>query len=400
MSPFEVVRFAVRALTAHRLRSLLSLLGMTIGVGAVVVLTALGEGARRYVVDEFASIGTNLVIVVPGRTETVGSLPGVGGAPHDLTLEDARALRREVPELKRLAPIAMGQEDVSHRQRSRQVAVVGTTGPYLEMRRLEMARGRFLPESELERGSSVVVLGDAVARELFPFSDPLGEIVRVGEWRMKVIGVLAPRGVQLGVDLDEVAIVPVSTAMSLFNRSSLFRIVLEARRSEDLQRVEERAVEVLTSRHGEEDVTVLTQEAVLASFEEILTALTLAVGAIGAISLAVAGIGIMNVMLVSVAERTPEVGLLRALGAHRRQVLSVFVVEAGLLSLAGGICGLALGWVGTGILTEVFPAFPARPPVWAVAAALGTALVVGTVFGLLPARRASCLDPVAALSRT
>ncbi|MDX1631024.1 MAG: ABC transporter permease [Thermoanaerobaculia bacterium] len=400
MSPFEVVRFAVRALTAHRLRSLLSLLGMTIGVGAVVVLTALGEGARRYVVDEFASIGTNLVIVVPGRTETVGSLPGVGGAPHDLTLEDARALRREVPELKRLAPIAMGQEDVSHRQRSRQVAVVGTTGPYLEMRRLEMARGRFLPESELERGSSVVVLGDAVARELFPFSDPLGEIVRVGEWRMKVIGVLAPRGVQLGVDLDEVAIVPVSTAMSLFNRSSLFRIVLEARRSEDLQRVEERAVEVLTSRHGEEDVTVLTQEAVLASFEEILTALTLAVGAIGAISLAVAGIGIMNVMLVSVAERTPEVGLLRALGAHRRQVLSVFVVEAGLLSLAGGICGLALGWVGTGILTEVFPAFPARPPVWAVAAALGTALVVGTVFGLLPARRASRLDPVAALSRT
>lgn len=400
MTALETLRFSVRALTAHRLRSALSLLGMTIGVAAVVVLTALGEGARRYVVDEFASIGTNLVIVVPGRTETMGSLPGVGGTPQDLTLEDARALEREVPELLRLAPIAMGQESVSHRQRSRQVAVLGTSRPFLEMRRLEMSRGRFLPEGELSRGDPVVVLGDAVARELFPFSDPLGEIVRVGGWRMKVIGVLASRGVQLGVDLDEVAIVPVATAMSLFDRSSLFRVVLEARTPDELERVGERALAVLTERHREEDVTVLTQEAVLASFEAILTALTLAVGAIGAISLAVAGIGIMNVMLVSVAERTPEVGLLRALGAHRRQVLGIFVVEAGLLSLAGGVCGLAAGWAGTGLLVQLFPAFPARPPLWAVGAALGTALVVGTVFGLLPARRASRLDPVAALSRS
>ena len=398
MRAADVLRFSLAAVLAHRLRSGLSLLGMAIGVGAVVVLTALGEGARRYVVGEFASIGSNLVIVVPGRTETAGAIPGIGGAPHDLTLDDSAALAR-LPGVRQVAPLAMGTETVAHRHRRRQVAIMGTTAEALEMRRLAIARGSFLPPGELERGAPVAVIGDAVARELFPGEEPIGQVIRVGGWRMKVIGVLDKKGVQLGADMDEVVLIPVATAMRLFDRASLFRIMLEGGSHRDLDAISAAATELLTERHGEEDVTVLTQEAVLASFERILSALTLAVGAIAGISLAVAGILIMNVMLVSVSERTAEVGLLKALGAQGGQIQAVFLLEAALLSLAGGALGLALGWAGVVALVETFPALPATAPPWAQAAGLLTALLSGVLFGVLPARRASRLEPVAALAR-
>jgi putative ABC transport system permease protein len=398
MGPRDALRFSLRALVAHRLRSALSLLGMAIGVAAVVVLTALGEGARVYVVGEFANIGTNLLIVVPGRTQTHGALPGVGGTPHDLTLEDAAAVGR-VPGVLRVAPVAMGTETVSHGERRRQVAIMGATAEMAPARRLEVARGRFLPPGEAERGSPVAVLGQSVVRELFPGEDPLGKVVRVGGSRMKVIGVLAHRGVQLGVDMDELVLVPVATAMRLFDRRSLFRLIVEARGRVDLPSLEPRVLAVLTDRHGEEDVTVVTQQAVLASFDRILRALTLAMGTIAAVSLAVAGILIMNVMLVSVSERTSEVGLLKALGAGGAQVQLVFLLEAALLSALGAVAGLGLGWLGVQLLAHLFPALPARTPPWAQAASLVTAVVAGLLFGVLPARRASRLDPVAALAR-
>jgi putative ABC transport system permease protein len=394
----DVVRFSFAALVAHRLRSSLSLVGMAIGVAAVVVLTALGEGARRYVVGEFASIGSNLLIVVPGRTETAGALPGIGGAPHDLTLDDSEALTR-LPGVKKVSPLAIGTETVAHRHRRRQVAVMGTNSDALEVRRLALARGRFLPPGEVERGAPVAVLGHSVARELFPGEEPIGKVIRVGGWRMKVIGVLDKKGVQLAVDMDEVVMVPVVTAMRLFDRSSLFRIMVEADSHRELDALAAEATALLTERHGEEDVTVLTQEAVLDSFERILTALTLALGAIAGISLAVAGILIMNVMLVSVSERTSEVGLLKALGAQGGQIQAVFLLEAALLSFAGGALGLMLGWAGVAALVEAFPKLPATSPAWAQGAALATALLSGILFGVLPARRASRLEPVAALAR-
>jgi putative ABC transport system permease protein len=394
----DSMRFSLRALLSHRLRSSLSLVGMTIGVAAVVVLTALGEGARRYVVGEFAGIGSNLLIVVPGRTETAGALPGIGGAPHDLTLEDATAIGR-LRGVAAVAPLVVGTETVAHRERRRQVAVMGSTAELLPLRRLELARGRFLPAGDPGRGAPVVVLGSSVASELFPGEEPIGQVVRVGGWRMKVIGVLASKGVQLAVDMDEVAIVPVATGMRVFDRSSLFRVMVEARSHRELDALEPRVLELMTRRHGEEDVTVLTQEAVLASFEQILRALTLAVAAIAAISLAVAGILIMNVMLVSVSERTTEVGLLKALGAQPAQIHLVFLLEALLLSLAGALVGLVAGWLGVLAMAEIFPKFPVEAPRWAQAAGLLTALLSGTVFGVLPARRASRLEPVAALAR-
>jgi putative ABC transport system permease protein len=397
MKASEVFTFAAKSLSGHRLRTALSLVGVTIGVAAVVILTALGEGARLYVVNQFASLGTNLLIVIPGYTETSGSF-GYGGVPNDLTLDDAQAIARLVPAARRVAPISMANDEVAYHERRRQVAVLGTTQEYQEARQLDMARGEFLPADEVDRGAAVVVLGAKTAKELFGSVEPVGKIVRVAGWRMRVIGVLAVQGVKMGMDFDDIAIVPVATAMQLFNQTSLFRILVQAHAYSDLEIAKDEVRELLIERHDEEDITVITQDAVLSTFNAVLGALTLAVGAIAAISLSVAGIGIMNVMLVSVSERTQEIGLLKALGVGRRQILAAFLTEAALISTAGGLLGLGLGWLAVRVLVRLYPALPASPPTWAVVAALVISVGVGVTFGLLPARRATRLDPVVALA--
>jgi putative ABC transport system permease protein len=394
----DLVGFATRALRGHRLRTALSLLGVAIGVAAVVTLTALGEGARRYVLGQFAAVGSNMVIVLPGKTQTTGAMPGIGGVPRELTLDDARAVERSVREVDKLAPMVVGTETVAYGERRRQVALFGSTNEALEVRRLGMALGRFLPPIPWDRGAPVAVLGSKLARELFAAEDPVGEVVRVGDWRMRVIGVLEPRGQQLGIDMDDVVVVPVATAMKMLNRAGLFRLVIQVTSYADLERTKQAVLRLLAERHGEEDVTVITQDAVVSAFNSILGALTLALGAIAAVSLAVAGVGIMNVMLVSVSERTREVGLLKALGAERRQILAAFLAEAVLISSAGGLLGLGLGWGAVLTLVAIYPALPASPPPWAVAAAFSLSVAVGAVFGVLPARRATRLDPVTALA--
>ncbi len=372
---------------------------MGVGVAAVIMLTALGEGARGYVENQFANLGSSLLIVVPGKTETTGALPGMGGAPNDLTLDDFEAIVRRIRQVERAAPIAMATTTTSHGELRRQVAVIGTTKEFLEVRNLSLGRGVFLPEGDIRRGASVAVIGERVARELFPGQNPVGKVVRIDQWRMRVIGVLTSRGTQLGVDVDELVVVPVATAMRIFNRSSLFRILIEARAQVDLDTTAKSVVALLSERHGEEDVTVITQDSVVSSLGSILDTLTLVLAAIASISLGVAGIGIMNVMLVSVSERTSEVGLLKALGVSHQQIVAAFLAEATLLSLAGGLLGLTVGFFGVGVVVGIYPDLPAHPPGWAVAAALAVALVVGMVFGVLPARRAARLDPIAALAR-
>jgi putative ABC transport system permease protein len=392
----DVIAFAAGAIRGHRLRTALSVAGVAVGIAAVVALTALGEGARLYVVKEFMSLGSNLLIVIPGKVETTGMMP-FGGTTHDLTIDDFRELSRRVPGVVRAAPLATGNETVRFGNRGRSVAVIGSTAELMEVRRLVVAAGRFLSPGDPDQGGAEVVLGVKVVEELFGSENPLGQIVRIGQWRFRVVGVLAPRGRSLGFDFDDVVLIPVRTAMRLFNRSSLFRILLEMRAAEELETGKRDVIDLMRDRHRVEDVTVITQDAVVSTFSSILDVLTMALVAIASVSLTVAGVGIMNVMLVAVAERRQEIGLLKAIGAGTGQILTLFIAEAAVLSSMGGLVGLVIGWIVVRAFVGIYPTFPAAPPAWAVAASLAVAVGVGVVFGTLPARRAAKLDPVQAL---
>lgn len=397
MAPLDLLAFALGALRGHRLRTALSVTGVAIGIASVLALTALGEGARRYIVDEFATLGSNLVIILPGKVETTGGMP-FGGVTHDLTLEDHGAVAR-LGRVRRAVPLAVATENLRFGGLGRAVPILGTTAEYLAIRRLRMASGSFLPAGDAERAGTEIVLGTRVARELFPGGNALGQVVRAGPARFQVVGVLAPRGPSmLGVDLDDAAFIPVRTAMRLFNRASLFRIVAEVRIFAEMDLAKAEILDLLKARHRAEDVTVFTQDAMLTAFSAILGALTLTLAGIASVSLVVAGVGIMNVMLVSVTERRAEIGLLKALGAADGQILLAFLAEAAILAALGGGLGLAAGTSGVRLLALVYPAFPAAIPLWAVGAALALSFVVGLGFGVWPARRATRLDPVAALA--
>ncbi len=397
----DVLRFASDAATGYPLRTSLSVLAMAIGVAAVVVLTALGDGARRYVVSQFSSLGTNLVIVVPGRSATGGFNPAnaVTRTPRDLTVDDALAVQR-LPSVRRVAPLAVGTSEVSAGGRLREGVIAGVASTYIDVRNLQIAQGSFLPDEDWNRALPVAVLGTKVRDELFPGQSAVGQFVRIGDRRVRVIGVLKSTGQGLGMNTDEVVFVPVALAQALFNSNTLFRVLIEARSRNHIAEAKRDVAAVLKARHsGEEDVTVITQDAVLATFDKLLRALTAAVAGIAAISLAVAGILVMNVMLVAVTQRTSEIGLLKALGARGATIRQAFLAEAAMLSLFGAISGYLLGELGAFVLRQAFPVFPAYPPNWAVIAALATALSTGLLFGIMPARRAAQLDPVQALMK-
>ena len=397
----DILRFARDAATAYPLRTSLSVLAMAIGVAAVVVLTALGDGSRRYVIEQFSSLGSNLVIVLPGRSATGGFSPAnaITTTPRDLTVDDAAALSR-LPSVRRVAPLAAGTSEINANGRLRETLVAGTASTYLEIRSFKMAQGSFLPEADWNRGSPVAVIGAKIQEEIFAGRPAVGELIRLGDRRLRIVGVLKSTGQGLGMNTDEVVFVPVAIAQGMFNSNTLFRVLIEARSRDQIAQVKREAAAALKERHGgEEDITVITQDAVLATFDKLLRALTAAVAGIAAISLAVAGILVMNVMLVAVTQRTGEIGLLKALGARGSTIRNAFMAEAAMLSLVGALTGYGLGLFGAFVLRQVYPVFPAYPPNWAVVAALVTSLSTGLLFGILPARRAAQLDPVQALMK-
>jgi putative ABC transport system permease protein len=394
----DLLRLSADSVRRARLRSIMLLLAMSIGVAAVVVLTALGQGARNYVTGEFRSLGTNLLIILPGRSETGGIALGnlSGETPRDLTLGDAEALLR-IPGVQRVAPLVVGSAPASAGGLERDVPVLGATADLLTVRGWQLQQGSFLPAGDVDR--AVCVIGANVEHELFPGQSGLGRTIRLGERRFRVVGILGSQGRSIGVDVQELVVVPVRAGQALFNSESLFRVLVQARSRDAMPQVKERVVAVLKARHqGEEDVTVITQDALLATFDKIFLALTLTLAGIASVSLAVAGVLVMNVMLVAVSQRTSEVGLLKAIGATQRQVTALFLAEAVLLSLAGALAGLAVGFGATWLGGRLFPVLTLTPPGWAVALAVLTAMLSGVVFGLLPARRAARLDPVMALS--
>ncbi len=396
----DAIRFSWQALSANTARSFLMLLAMSIGVGSVIILTALGEGARNYVTAEFSSLGTNLIIVIPGRNETSGADPAtmIGVTERDLTLDDAMALTRH-PKVSRIAPFNIGAAEVAWQGRKRETTIQGSSHELLELRKWKMAQGQFLPKADFDRANSVCVIGSNIRNELFSAHAALGQWLRIGDRRFRVIGILADEGQSMGFDVKDAVIIPVASAQSLFNVPSLFRIFVEVKTREALPKVMTFIKDTIRERHqGAEDVTVITQDAVLKTFDRILSALTYTVGGIAAISLIVAGILIMNVMLVAVSQRTSEIGLLKSLGASAKAILNLIMIEAILLSSLGALAGLIIGHIGSWAIRYAFPVLPAYPPTWATLASMIVALVTGVLFSLLPARKAAQLDPVVALA--
>lgn len=395
----DTLQTSFKTVLSYRIRSLLIVLAMALGVAAVIVLTALSDGARNYVINQFSSIGTNLLVVLPGRAETAGSFLGsvLGQTPRDLTLKDAQLLGR-LPQVKRYAPLNIGAAELSAANRLREVTVLGSNANLIPIRHMKLAQGNFLPHGT-ER-SAQIVLGAKIANEFFPRSQAIGQRVRLGDNRFLVSGVLAPQGESMGFNTDEIVIVPIDYAQTMFNTTSLFRILVEAKSHSEIESAKQAILAALKQSHdGEDDTTVITQDAVLATFDRILHALTLAVGGIAAISLIVAGILVMNVMLVAVNQRTAEIGLLKAIGATSVDIRRLFFAEAIWLSLAGAFLGFLLGELGSGLIRFAYPQLPAWAPAWASIAGIGVALATGILASLFPASRAARLDAVNALGK-
>ncbi len=396
MDSRDLLRLAWGAVRAHRLRSRLTVLGIVIGIASVILLTSLGEGTRRAILSDFSQFGTNILAVNKGKRTTSG-LPGLGATVRKLTIGDAEALRR-VRGVALVLCGAYGSARVQFGERGRDVIVSGVTAEMPEMFRMPVRQGRFLPGGDPRRGAPVAVLGPRVKRELFGETSALGKHVRIGGRRFVVIGVLEPKGQFLGFDLDDRAYIPVAAAQDLFHLDELSEIHVSFSPRVPLAEIEAGVRRVLIERHdGEEDFTITSQKEMLDVLDRVLGAVTVAVGGIGAISLLVGAIGILTMMWISVGERTSEIGLARAIGAGSEQILKIFLVEAALLSLAGGALGVAFG-VGAGRAVVLLrPSFPFHTRPGAIALALAVSVAVGLAAGVLPARRAAALDPLEAL---
>ncbi len=393
----DLMRLSSGAMRGHPLRSILSMLGIAIGVAAVIMLTSLGEGARRYMVAEFSQFGTNMLTVNPGRTETTG-LPGVfGGTTQKLTIEDAEALAR-LPILETVVPVAFGQARVEGNGRGRSVFIYGSTADLPAVLKFSVGQGQFLPRGDLRRGSSVAVLGPKLKREIFGEENALGRFVRVAGARLRVIGVMEPKGQILGMDMDDAAYVPIATVMRLFNMDEVQEIDIIISH-EGLTEAAILAIRtLLIDRHrGDEDFTVISQSEMLEVFSRVMDVLTLGVGVIAGISLLVGSIGIFTMMWISVGERISEIGLMRALGATGGQIQTIFLTEAIMLTMIGGLAGLLFGLLSTVVMRLALPAFPAGAPIEYIVSALVISALAGVLSGVGPARRAAALAPVDAL---
>ena len=382
---------------SHRLRSALSMLGIAIGIAAVILLTSIGEGTRRYLLAEFTQFGTNILAINPGKVETSG-MPGIfGGTTHKLTLDDAEALRR-LPDVQGVVPVAMGQARVEGAGRGRSVFIYGATADLPEVWNFQLGQGSFLPAGDPRRGSLVAVLGPKLKRELFGDANALGEFVRIADFRLRVIGVMAPKGRLLGFDIDDSAYVPVATSMRMFNLDELQEIDVLFTHEGISEAVAESVRRLLADRHGgREDVTITTQTEMLRVFDNIMSAITTAVAAIAGVSLVVGAIGVFTMMWIAVGERVSEIGLLRALGATAREVHALFLFEAVVLTVIGGAVGVVAGIGIAGAARLAVPALPVYTPLRYVLAALAVSALAGLAAGVLPARRAASLEPVDAL---
>ncbi len=396
MLPADYSRLALSSLRFSHLRTLLTALGIAVGIAAVVLLTALGGGVQQYILHQFTQFGSHIIGVNPGKKSTLGLSGAVISNIRPLTVADARDLNR-LRGVRTAVPVVQGYLPVEHGNRSRWTNILGVNHQTPQTWSLRVASGAFLPDAGRGRPRPLAVLGHKLAAELFPGVSPLGRRIRIGQERYRVIGVMASKGQILGFDMDDMVYIPIDKAMALFNRDSLMEIDLLYTPGLDEKAVIERVRQRLIQRHGDEDFTITSQADMLSTLGSIMGILKAVVAGLGGISLLVGGIGIFTIMSIAVNERISEIGLLRALGASKQQILRLFLLEAAMLAALGGLAGLLLG-LGVALATHwLLPAMPLEIAWDYVLLAEIIAVVTGLVSGLLPARRAAGMQPVDAL---
>ncbi len=395
----EILRLAVESLTVQKLRTALTILGMVIGVGAIVLLVSLGQGAKNYVTSEFEGLGTNLIIVQPGKSDKKTHMgPPVGAAQRKMTTADVTAIEKRALNVEAVSGLVLGTVSARFEDALSNITVFGTNEQFPQILSVRIGRGQYFSREEDDYGRRVVVLGQSIVTDLFGEADPIGQMIKLNESEFRVIGVLLPMGNKLGLDFDELGFIPTQGALKLFNDDKLFGIRAKASSRGGVDDAVAEITEILKERRdGEEDFTVLTQVSMMESMNTILNMLTYVLAAIAAISMLVGGIGIMNIMWVTVVERTQEIGIRRAVGARRVDILKQLLAEAVALSVLGGAVGVGGAVVITLGLFLAFPSFDMRAPLWIVAPAFLVAFVVGVVFGVVPAWRASRIEILDAL---
>lgn len=395
----ETVRLSFESLLSQKLRTLLTVLGMVIGVGAIVLLVSVGQGAKNYVLREFEGLGTNLIVIQPGKSDRKTHFgPPVGAAQRKMTTADVMAIEKRAVNLEAVSGLVLGTVSVRHEDSLSNITIFGTNEQFPSILTVNVGAGSYFSREEDEYGRRVVILGQNVVRDLFGEASPLGQTVKLNESEFRIIGVLAPMGDKLGLNFDELGFIPTQAALKLFNDDKLFGIRAKASSRVGIDDAVAEITQILKERRdGEEDFTVITQVSMMESMNTILTMLTYVLVAIAAISMVVGGIGIMNIMWVTVVERTQEIGIRRAVGARRRDILQQILTEAVALSVLGGASGVLGAAAITYILYFFFPSFDMRAPVWIMAPAFLVAVVTGVVFGVGPAWRASRLETLDAL---
>jgi len=391
----DLILLSYRTVLSHKLRSWLTALGIIIGIAAVVVLTSIGRGIHSFVLAEFTQFGTNLIGVHPGKTTTFGVSGATISTVRPLVLADAVSLSK-VENIIAASPLVQGNARIEARDKQRRTNVLGVGSAVPEIWRIKVISGRFLP-SEESNPRAFAVLGNKLATELFGAANPLGQRIRIGSDRFRVIGVMEKKGQMVGFDMDDTIYIPAAKALELFDRESLMEIHLLYNSNARVAEVEKAIKRNLIARHGSEDFTLVTQNQMLKRMDSILNILTLAVAALGSISLLVGSVGILTIMTIAVSERISEIGLLRAVGAERRTIFQMFLCEALALSALGGLCGVLLGIAIVQILDAVLPALPVELAWTYIVAAFAVSLLIGIAAGVLPAMKAARLEPLEAL---
>ncbi len=393
----DIIGFTQRAVLFHRLRSGLTALGIAIGVAAVVILTSMGEGVNQFMAAEFSQFGANNIFITPGKTETIGfGGPGMLNTQRPLTIEDAEAISH-LPYIIDSISERVGTSEVEANDRVRNTMVVGSGPGMLEVMSLTLQSGQFLPVDDQISPRALAVIGSTIEEDLYPGKSALGDRIRIGGSRYRIVGVLAPKGPMMGMNPDESVIIPTARAMELYNANTLMDIIVRYREGAPVNEVVANIRRLLLARHGLEDFTILTQQQMMEVLDNILGVMTMAVAALGSISLFVGGVGIFTIMTIAVRERTQEIGLLRSVGSTRQQIQQLFLAESVVLASMGGVLGLVLGGGLVLFLGGVFENLPVRLSLPYVIAAELVSVAIGLIAGVVPASAAAKLDPLEAL---